>query len=77
MKTEQKGKGFEPITIILETEDEAKVLFTLLAEQTISRGKELLKEHEIVLSKSLGASYDVGYYMYNSFVEVYDPTVKH
>jgi len=77
MKTEQKGKGFEPITIILETEDEAKVLFTLLAEQTISRGKELLKEHEIVLSKPLSAIYDVGYRMYSSFVEVYDPTVKH
>jgi hypothetical protein len=77
MKTEQKRKGFEPITITLETEDEAKVMYTLLAEQTIARGEELLKEQKIVLSRPLSASYDVGYYMYNSFVEVYDPTTKH
>jgi hypothetical protein len=77
MKTEQKGKGFEPITITLETEDEAKVFYVILGATTIGSTNGLLNNKGIKTSKPLSADYDVEYHMYQSFTEVYDPTVKH
>jgi len=72
MKTEQK-RQFEPITITLETEDEAKILYVLLSSKSINSVNEMLKNEGLKTSKTLSGSYDVGYHMYQNFTEVYEP----
>jgi hypothetical protein len=72
MKTGQKGKAFAPISITLETEDEAKILYVLLADSTTYKINELLEENNLKLSKDL-REIDVAFSMYNSLLDVYEP----
>lgn len=67
MKVEQKGKDFEPIVIMLETEDEAKAMWCVLfAMDNIH--VERCAEKKVITFEALSMCK-----MFEAFHKVYDP----